>query len=360
MTKLLIDNRFGNPAMVYGATQAAPVVIKEGFSLVKTGLTILLVGGAVLLTLKAYKKAIKSKWINRASSDNNVNAALKIWQSIPDADKISAGSLFNPFGFVTDLVNKVKSIWQSTDTDKILYIAKYDITELKTTCEAFKGIYDVDLMFLLSNILDKTSYDLFIKYCSQEKKDNQVVNDPTQTGKIVITNKETTGYIVDKNFWKMPVMERATKGIKQMRNRIPANAYVGTIINGTSFQTKDKRTGKAIKYYAIQFKSGNQTNIISLPDTDIRIVEASSVDIKKYLKPIALGSIPAYKVKAIRNASVYIDGKVVGTVKGNHIIGDFVSQEQDENGNLFIVFRPENESIEVMIRKEFVEIKKAA
>jgi len=239
-------------------------------------------------------------------------------------------------------------------------IAKYDITHLQTTSEAFKGIYDIDLMFLLSNLLDKNNYDLFIQYCSQEKQQNQVVNDPTQTGKVVITNKETTGYFVDKNFWKMSAYDQLSKGIKQMKNRVPANAYVGTIINGKYFESKDKRTGKSIRYYAIQFKSGNTSLIISLPDTDIRIVESSSVDIKKYLKPIALGSVDEYKVKTIRNASLFMDNKVVGTAKENKVIGDFVKQLKDVNGNILVVFRPENESIELMIRKEFVELKKVA
>ncbi|MFA6925059.1 MAG: hypothetical protein WC223_12510 [Bacteroidales bacterium] len=159
-----IEN-IGNPVLVATALapaikENAPVIIKTSANFIKTFLIILGVSGTLFFGYKWAAAKRRKQLEAKAGQDADIKAAIDIYNAIPAGLKKGEGSLWNPFGFVTDIANKIATIWQKTDTDRILDISKR-IKDNKRVFKVFRILYNEDLYQLLSKVLSTSDLDLF-------------------------------------------------------------------------------------------------------------------------------------------------------------------------------------------------------
>ena len=159
-----IEN-IGNPALIATSLapaikENAPIIIKTYTSFLKTFLILLGVSGSLFLGYKWAAAKRKRQLEAKAGQDVDIKAAIDIYNAIPAGLKQGEGSIWNPFGFVTDFANKIATIWQSTDTDRILEISKR-IKDNKRVFKVFRILYGEDLYQLLSKVLTPANLDLF-------------------------------------------------------------------------------------------------------------------------------------------------------------------------------------------------------
>lgn len=150
----------GNP-LVYAAAAStleknSPVVIKG----IGTGLKVVAVAGLGFLGYKWYVNYRKNKLMQGASSDVNVAAAMDIYQAIPAGYKKGDGSLFNPFGFVGDVLNKIATLWELVDRQKIINCGK-KITDLQYCYKVFNQLYGENLRPMLQRALTPDDLNSF-------------------------------------------------------------------------------------------------------------------------------------------------------------------------------------------------------
>ena len=136
---------------------------------IKTGSMFIAGAGLVYVGRKYLKKRAQSKLLRQAGTNREVRAAVEIYQAIPDGLKKGQGGLFNPTGFAKDAVNQVKRIWQRTDTDRILNIAKNIHTrnlDIDKVYRYFYKLYGEQLYLLLNTALDTGDLAKFNNYAS--------------------------------------------------------------------------------------------------------------------------------------------------------------------------------------------------
>lgn len=271
----------GNPALItaapYMAEKVAPQVIKivnhSGRIMRYVAIGI---GGVIVFVAanKAIKYNRRQKYLSLALTDPNVMAASKIYDAIPAGLKKGSGGIFNPFGFIKDIGNKIALIWKNTDSSAILQIAQQNITDVSITAKAFKAIYNEDLLELLKKVLTDAEFDQFAKGVNAKKFiPNNVVNDNTNLQKHIITSNESIGYVVEGSTIKAV----SNGAIKPMRNRIAARTYLGQH-TGYEYTSPYVQQNKKIVYAIIKtdIKRNNQTIFIAMPKKDI-----GSIDEKK-------------------------------------------------------------------------------
>ena len=158
----------GNPALMATALAPAikdnaPMIIRSYTSFVKVLFITLGVSAGGYMLYKWAAAYRKKKLIEKSVDDPDIRAAMDIYAAIPQGLKKGDGSIFNPLGFVTDFLNQVSRIWQSTDTDRKLEVSKR-IVDNKKVSKYFRLIYGEDLYPLLQKALSKTDLDLFIAH----------------------------------------------------------------------------------------------------------------------------------------------------------------------------------------------------
>jgi len=113
------------------------------------------------------KKVSQNRLLKQAGTNREVRAAVDIYQTIPDGLKKGQGGLFNPIGLAKDAVNQVKRIWQRTDTNRILYIAKSihsQNLDIDKVYRYFYKLYGEQLYLLLNTALEPNDLSKFNNY----------------------------------------------------------------------------------------------------------------------------------------------------------------------------------------------------
>lgn len=155
----------GNPLLIAAAASKVGESIVTRAPAITRGIrTVLGVSGAALLVYFGYKgikKWNQNRLMQKVATDVNARAAMDIYNAIPEGLKKSKGGLFNPAGLITDLYSQVERIWTSTDSERILEIAKR-ITNTKDCFHYFQVIYGEDLYTLLSKALTEDQLDVFM------------------------------------------------------------------------------------------------------------------------------------------------------------------------------------------------------
>jgi hypothetical protein len=162
----------GNPALIATALapaiqQNAPAMIKTTTGVIKTVLIILGVSGGAFLIYKWASAQRRKQIMAKAGVEPDIKATIDIYNAIPSGLKKGEGGIFNPFGLISDLGNKIATIWQSADTKRILDISKR-ITDNKRVFKLFRILYDEDLYQLLSKVLSPEDLDLFMAHSGKE------------------------------------------------------------------------------------------------------------------------------------------------------------------------------------------------
>jgi len=155
------ERNIGNPLLVATAVKAGSDAISQNSGAIVKGVgTVLKVGGIIAILyggsrlLSTYRK---NKLMQGASSDQNVSAAMEVYQAIPAGYKKGDGSLLNPYGFVTDVLNKIATLWELPDRQKIINCGK-KITDLQYCYKVFYQLYGENLRPILLRAL--TTEDL--------------------------------------------------------------------------------------------------------------------------------------------------------------------------------------------------------
>ncbi|MCB0397952.1 MAG: hypothetical protein KDD36_14980 [Flavobacteriales bacterium] len=159
----------GNPLVAATAAKVisdnSPQIMKG----VKTGSMIIAGAGLIYFGRKYLKKVAQNKLLRQAGTNPEVRAAVDIYQAIPDGLKKGQGGLFNPIGLARDAMNQVKRIWQRTDTDRILNVAKSIHTknlDIDKVYRYFYKLYGEQLYLLLNTALEPGELAKFNNYSS--------------------------------------------------------------------------------------------------------------------------------------------------------------------------------------------------
>jgi len=161
------SKNIGNPLI---AATAAKVISDKSPQLlkgVKTGSMIIAGAGLIYFGRKYLKKVSQNRLLKQAGTNREVRAAVEIYQAIPDGLKKAQGGLFNPIGLAKDAVNQVKRIWQRTDTDRILNIAKNihsQNLDIDKVYRYFYKLYSEQLYILLNTALEPNELARFNNY----------------------------------------------------------------------------------------------------------------------------------------------------------------------------------------------------
>lgn len=144
------------PAIMAAQAATSPGVIKAAKATL--GILGIAVLGFGIYKFIAYKR--KKDLAKKAISDTDVGIAIDIYNAIPAGLKKGEGSLFNPFGFVSDIGSQIALVWKTTDTKRILDLSKR-IKDFKRVTVAFNVFYGQDLYNLLGKVLTTIEMDLF-------------------------------------------------------------------------------------------------------------------------------------------------------------------------------------------------------
>jgi len=163
------QHNIGNPLIAASAAKVisenSPMVMKG----VKTGSMVIAGAGLIYFGRKYLKKIAQNKLLKQAGTNPEVRAAVDIYRAIPEGLKKGQGGLFNPIGLAKDAVNQVKRIWQRTDTDRILNIAKSihsQNLDIDKVYRYFYKLYDEQLYLLLNTALESNDLARFNNYAS--------------------------------------------------------------------------------------------------------------------------------------------------------------------------------------------------
>lgn len=231
----------------------APVVVKNGRKFPIVGGIILggilLVGGGIYI-----KNRKKAKILSEVDTNPNYRAAQSIFNSIPAGLKKGNGSLFNPFGFIPDLANQIKLLWQKTDTNKILDIAKSQITNYDETLEAFRIVYGEDLSALLSEVLSTQEYNLFFDFSTAYKASQREVeaSNNAKIGYFGASTKDTYAL----STWYNPKTQAITSKVIRLDKLLPKGTFLGKYVGREvkNIQANDNET-----YYVFIYGQSKKT-----------------------------------------------------------------------------------------------------
>jgi len=246
--------RLGNPLLVAAAVEAAksPEIQKNVTKLVdyqletqqramRTGGTILkgiAVVGIGILLVKGYQNWHKSKLMQKAATDKNIAAAMDIYNAIPAGYKKGDGSIWNPFGFMKDVINKVATIWEKTDRDKIIECGK-KITDLQYCYKVFNQIYGENLRPLLQKALtgeDLNSFENLAKSKGTSASNTAVAASHKMA---VVTNSDGV------HLRSSPKISTTLPVIHSIVGNVLATAEFGKIVGyttGIETMSQDKKT----------------------------------------------------------------------------------------------------------------------
>lgn len=160
-------NSIGNPLIAATAAKVISDKSPEIMKGVKTGSMVIAGAGLIYFGRKYLKKVSQNRLLKQAGTNQEVRAAVNIYQAIPDGLKKGQGGLFNPIGLAKDAVNQVKRIWQRTDTDQILNIAKSIHTknlDIDKVYRYFYKLYGEQLYLLLNTALESNDLAKFNNY----------------------------------------------------------------------------------------------------------------------------------------------------------------------------------------------------
>ena len=147
-------NNIGNPLVVATAAKMisdkSPQIMKG----VRTGSMVIAGAGLIYFGRKYMKRLAQNRLLKQAGSNPEVRAAVDIYQSIPDGLKKGQGGLFNPIGLANDALNQVKRIWQRTDTDRLLNVAKGIHSQNLDIDKVYRYFYKIygEQLYLLLNM----------------------------------------------------------------------------------------------------------------------------------------------------------------------------------------------------------------
>lgn len=159
----------GNPLIVATAAKVisdqSPHIMKG----VRTGSMVIAGVGLIYFGRMYMKKLSQNKLLKQAGSNMEVRAAVDIYQGIPDGLKKGQGGLFNPIGLANDALNQVKRIWQRTDTERLLNVAKGIHSrnlDIDKVYRYFYKLYGEQLYLLLNTALEPNDLARFNNYAS--------------------------------------------------------------------------------------------------------------------------------------------------------------------------------------------------
>jgi hypothetical protein len=160
-------NSIGNPLIAATAAKVISDKSPEIMKGVKTGSMVIAGAGLIYFGRKYLKKVSQNRLLKQAGTNQEVRAAVDIYQAIPDGLKKGQGGLFNPIGLAKDAVNQVKRIWQRTDTNRILNVAKSIHTknlDIDKVYRYFYKLYGEQLYLLLNSALEPNDLAKFNNY----------------------------------------------------------------------------------------------------------------------------------------------------------------------------------------------------
>lgn len=242
----------GNPLLVAsaanmvkeGITEKAPAIARG----IKTTLGLFGTGLLVYFGYKGVKKWNQNRVMRQSATDENVRAAMDIYSAIPAGLKKSEGGFLNPFGLISDALNQIERIWTSTDTERILTIAKR-ITDPQKVFKSFQTIYGEDLYTLLSKALKKEELDVFMNI--------------TQRGSFSRTNKPAAGLVI---YTSKAVTVRKTAEVNDgyVFNNKVAHVPAGKILGiSTGVELNDEKNNAVfIEFKAVSGGSSEFKNIL--------------------------------------------------------------------------------------------------
>jgi len=163
------QHTIGNPLIAATAAKLisdrSPQIMKG----VKTGSMVIAGAGLIYFGRKYLKKLAQNRLLKQAGTNPEVRVAVDIYQAVPDGLKKGQGGLFNPIGLARDAVNQVKRIWQRTDTDRILNVAKSihsQNLDIDKVYRYFYKLYGEQLYLLLNTALEPNELARFNNYAS--------------------------------------------------------------------------------------------------------------------------------------------------------------------------------------------------
>jgi hypothetical protein len=253
---------------------------------------IAILGGASFFILRGViRNGRKSKILSEVDTNANYRAAQSIYNAIPEGLKKGNGSFFNPFGFVADIGNQIALIWQKTDTNRILDIAKTQITNYDETLKAFRIIYGEDLSALLNKVLTMQELNLFFDFSTDYKASQREVesSNTAKTGYYAITVKDISVL----STWYNPKTQAITSKLVQLNKLIPKATSLGKYTGRTvsNVRSNDNET-----YYVMIYgtsKSGSQVHLYA-PKSAVKFVSNRAM-----YKGIHFSDYKTGKVKSI-------------------------------------------------------------
>ncbi|MPM07437.1 hypothetical protein SDC9_53743 [bioreactor metagenome] len=268
----------GNPALIAAAAQN-PVVVNNVQKGAKTLLWLGLGVGGFFAGRTILRNINKQSILSKIDTNQNFRAAQSIYASIPAGLKKGDGSLFNPFGFVSDLVNQIAMIWQSTDTQRILDLGKSEITNFDETAKAFKVLYREDLQMLLQKVMNQAELNAFYNNASSYKAASAKFETAASgdIGKVIITTKDSNLYLM----YSTP--QNNVSSLIPLSQMVPAGTKIGVYYGKKITNVRD---GDTNEYYAAKYGTAKSGNVIAIivPVKNSKFVSNISGSLTSYKK----------------------------------------------------------------------------
>lgn len=282
----------GNPALVAAASSAAqnPIVVNNVRKGAKTMFWIVLGVGGFFITRKVISNLNKQSILKEIDTNQNYRAAQSIYNAIPAGLKKGDGSLFNPFGLITDLIDQVSLIWQNTDSQRILDIGRTEITNFDETAKAFKILYGEDLSMLLQKAMNAAELNAFYSNASAYKPASATFETSSSgdVGKVIVTSKDSNLLLM----YSTP--ENNVSPLIPLSQMVPSGTRVGVFYGK---KITNVRAGDTNEYYATKYGTSKNGNVIAI---------LVPVKKSKFVSNIA-GSLSSYKKITFQD---YTKGKI--------------------------------------------------
>ena len=184
-------NNLGNPAVVAVAKKAATqMAIQEGqkralatrdrvnaYNQSENGRkfrkgvrTVAITAGLSFVAWKTFQIIRRNALKKRAATDPEVRAAIDVWSSIPEGFKSKwkfLDILYLPAALLKKTYDGVKTLWKSTNTQRLMSIAQ-GISSKNLRPEKiskyFKILYGLDMITLLNRVMSNEQIDMFFSY----------------------------------------------------------------------------------------------------------------------------------------------------------------------------------------------------
>lgn len=239
--------------------QQAPIIVRNRRRIGVLGWA--LIGGVTFFGGRSIIRATNKKNIlNQVDTNANYRAAQSIYNAIPEGLKKGNGSFINPFGFISDIGNQIALIWKETDTNRILDIAKSQITNYDETLKAFRILYGEDLSALLNKVLTMQQLNNFFDFSTEYKGSQREItnSNSSKTGYYGVATKETYAL----STWFNPTTQAITSQIVRVSKLLPKGTFLGKY---TGKEIKSIRADDNETYYMFIYgKSSSTGDVIHL------------------------------------------------------------------------------------------------